>query len=78
MCDYAFYVFVLFSDHCLWQEPLMGQQPQLQPQEDLPFLLLRIIETIIAATIRIRTRHIIIVAIFSESHANILDGLLSG
>ena len=56
----------------------MGQQPQLQPQEDLPFFLLRIIETIIAATIRIRTRHIIIVAIFSESHANILDGLLSG
>jgi hypothetical protein len=20
----------------LWQEPLMGQEPQLQPQEDLP------------------------------------------
>ena len=57
-----------------WQELLIGQsaQPQPQPQEDLPFSLFRTILAIMAVTIPISAAHIIIVAIFCDIHSNIL------
>lgn len=48
----------------------MGQEPHLQPQDDLPFFLSDISLAIIAATIAISTAHIIIVTMFWAIHAN--------
>ena len=54
-----------------WHEPLIGQPAHPQPQEDLPFFLLRIIPAIIAVTIASSTTQMMIVEIFSEIHASI-------
>lgn len=48
----------------------MGQEPHLQPQDDLPFFLSDTSLAIIAATIAISTAHMIIVTIFCAIHAN--------
>lgn len=55
----------------------MGQQLQLQPQEDFPFFLFFTMLIITAITTRASTRHIIMVETFSEIHASIFDWLLS-
>ena len=49
----------------------MAQPAHPQPQDDFPFLLPRTMPAIIAATMRIRTALMMIVAIFSISHASI-------
>lgn len=51
-----------------WQRPLIGQLPQLWPQEDFPFLLSRIIPLIINATKTTRAMLIKIVARCVSSH----------
>ena len=55
-----------------WQELLIGQSAHPHPQEDFPFFLLRIIFAIIAETTASKTVQIMMVAIFSESHASIV------
>ena len=57
-----------------WQELLIGQsaQPQPHPQEDLPFFVFKISRMTIAAITAISAAHIMTVARFSESHANIM------
>lgn len=55
----------------------MGQQLQLQPQEDFPFFLFFTMLIITAITTRASTRQIIMVETFSEIHASIFDRLLS-
>ena len=55
-----------------WQELLIGQFEHPQPQEVFPFFLFRIIEIIIAVTIAVSTKHIIIVAKLSKIHKSIL------
>lgn len=55
----------------------MGQQLQLQPQEDFPFFLFFTMLIITAITTRASTRHIIMVETLSEIHASIFDRLLS-
>ncbi len=57
----------------LWQEPFIAQLAQLQPQEDLPFLLSLTKPTIIKVTISASTRHIIMVTIFCEIHEIIIS-----
>ena len=49
----------------------MAQPAHPQPQDDLPFLLPRTILAMTAATKRTKTALIMIVAIFSISHASI-------
>jgi hypothetical protein len=49
----------------------MAQPAHPQPQDDLPFLLSRTILAMTAATKRTKTALIMIVAIFSISHASI-------
>ena len=46
-------------------------QPQLQPQDEFPLFLFIIILITMAATMAIRTAHIIIVPMFSAIQANI-------
>lgn len=48
-----------------------GQLPHPQPQDDFPFFLPRTILTIIAATTKIKTALMMIVAIFSIIHVSI-------
>ena len=54
-----------------WQAPFMAQPAHPQPQDDFPFLLTRTILAMTAATKRTKTALIMIVAIFSISHASI-------
>ena len=54
-----------------WQAPFMAQPAHPQPQDDFPFLLPRTILAMTAATKRTKTALIMIVAIFSISHASI-------
>ena len=54
-----------------WQEPPAGQSAHPHPQEDLPFFLFFTILTMIAATTAIKTAQMMIVAMFSPSHASI-------
>ena len=63
--------FLKVSGFAGWQAPFMAQPAHPQPQDDFPFLLLRIILTIIAAITRIKTALMMIVAIFSISHVSI-------
>ncbi len=61
------------SDYGLWQEPLIAQFAQLQPQEDLPFFLSLTKPTIIKVTTSASTRHTIMVAMFCEIHEIIIS-----
>ena len=61
--------FLKVSGFAGWQAPFMAQPAHPQPQDDFPFLLLRIILTRIAATTKTKTALMMIVAIFSISHA---------
>ena len=79
MCSLIFFVpyilplshFCKVSRFAGWQAPFMAQPAHPQPQDDFPFLLLRTILTIIAATTRTKTMLMMIVAIFSISHVSI-------
>ena len=53
------------------QQPPAEQPEHPQPQDDCPFLLLRTILAMTAATIMIRTALIMIVAILSKIHGSI-------
>lgn len=53
----------------VWQESLIGQSAHPHEQEDFPFFLFFIICMIIAATTKIKTAQIIIVAMFSVNQA---------
>ena len=63
--------FLKVSGFAGWQAPFMAQPAHPQPQDDFPFLLLRTILVMTAATKRTKTALIMIVAIFSISHASI-------
>ena len=63
--------FLKVSGFSGWQAPFMAQPAHPQPQDDFPFLLLRIILTRIAATTKTKTALMMIVAIFSISHVSI-------
>jgi hypothetical protein len=53
---------------CLWQEPAIGQHPQLQPQEDFPCLFSFRIRITIIVTRAISAMLTIIVPTFSPIH----------
>lgn len=63
--------FLKVSGFAGWQAPFMAQPAHPQPQDDFPFLLPRFILTRIAATTKTKTALMMIVAIFSISHASI-------
>ena len=63
--------FLKVSGFAGWQAPFMAQPAHPQPQDDFPFLLPRTILAMTAATKRTKTALIMIVAIFSISHASI-------
>jgi hypothetical protein len=56
------------SQDCLRQEPAMGQQPQLQPQEDFPCFLSFRIRITIPVTSAISAILTMIVPAFSPIH----------
>ena len=61
-----------FADYFfVWQEPLIGQSEQPQPQDETPFLRFLTIPAITAATIAISAAQIRIVAMFEAIHSSI-------
>ena len=61
-----------FADYFfVWQEPLIGQSEQPQPQDETPFFLFLTIPTITAATIATSAAQIRIVAMLEAIHSSI-------
>ena len=55
--------------YCLWHEPQQPQCAQSHPQDDFPFFLSRIIETMTAVKTAIRINETTMFPRFSASHA---------